>query len=199
MEFLNNIQNRYTTKKYDNTKKVSEEDIKKLKHILHLSPSSINSQPWNFIFVSDEETKNKLADASFFNAERIKDASHVVVFNTINNKSFFEKQINENLPEGAVGYYNAFLKEKPETEVVNWLSHQVYIALGVFLSACANMDIDSTPMEGIEPEKYAEILKLDEHTPLFAVAIGYRDENDANQPTITAKQRLCFDDVIKSI
>ncbi len=140
-----------------------------------------------------------MADASFFNAERIKDASHLIVFNTVNNKPFFENQINENLPEGAVGYYNTFLKEKPETEIVNWLSHQVYIALGVFLSACANMNIDSTPMEGIEPKKYAEILKLDNHTPLFAVAIGYRDENDSNQPTITAKQRLCFEDVIKSI
>jgi nitroreductase/dihydropteridine reductase len=26
--------------------------------------------------------------------------------------------------------------------------------LGVLLSACADMGIDSTPMEGIEPEKY---------------------------------------------
>ena len=64
-----------------------------------------------------------------------------------------------------------------------WLSKQVYISLGFFLSACASLGIDSTPMEGIEPDAYMDILALKGYRPLFAVCIGYRDANDFNQPS----------------
>jgi nitroreductase/dihydropteridine reductase len=69
----------------------------------------------------------------------------------------------------------------------SWMSHQVYLALGVLLSACAQMEIDSTPMEGIEITKYDAILNNEKYTTLFAVAIGVRDENDFNQPKLKAK------------
>ena len=45
MSFIKSMQNRYTTKKYNVTKKIENEKIKELKEILQLSPSSINSQP----------------------------------------------------------------------------------------------------------------------------------------------------------
>ena len=45
MSFIKSIQNRYTTKKYNVSKKIENEKIEELKEILHLSPSSINSQP----------------------------------------------------------------------------------------------------------------------------------------------------------
>ena len=56
MDFLKLAQTRYTTKHYT-SKRVSDEDIAKLKEILRLAPSSINSQPWQFVFISDEATK----------------------------------------------------------------------------------------------------------------------------------------------
>lgn len=199
MNFLEVMQNRYTTKKYDPSKKVSDVDITHLKEILRLSPSSINSQPWRFTFVSDIKIKTALAKASYFNEGKVLDASHVVVFSVLNDVKLFETQIRENLPEGAVGYYNRFLKPKTEEEIKSWMSHQVYLALGVFLSACANMKIDSTPMEGIILNQYASILELKKYTPLFAIAIGYRDVQDENQPSKNPKSRLSFNAVIDSI
>lgn len=58
------------------------------------------------------------------------------------------------------------------------------------------MDIDSTSMEGINADEYAKILQQNDYKPLFAVAIGYRDMQDENQPSITPKSRL---DTIESI
>ena len=49
------MEQRYTTKKYDVSKKIENQKIEELKEILRLSPSSINSQPWKFTFVSDKE------------------------------------------------------------------------------------------------------------------------------------------------
>lgn len=80
-----------------------------------------------------------------------------------------------------------------------WLSKQVYISLGFFLSACASLGIDSTPMEGIEPDAYMDILALKGYRPLFAVCIGYRDANDFNQPSKTPKSRLPLAAIIEDI
>lgn len=196
MNFTTLANSRYTTKKYDPVKKIPEEQIGQLKEILRLSPSSINSQPWKFTFISDESLKAELAAVSYFNEQKIKDASHLVVFSAIDDISLFEKQIQEHLPEGSVTYYNTFLKPLPEAEIKSWLQHQVYLSLGFLLSACASMDIDSSPMEGIQTDAYARILKLDGYKPLFAVAMGYRNPEDANQPSFKPKSRLDMDAVI---
>ncbi|MBL6447759.1 nitroreductase family protein [Fulvivirga sp. 29W222] len=196
MNFKDLAKNRYTTKKYDATKKIPEAEVNQLKEILNLSPSSINSQPWKFTFVSSQEVKNQLADVSYFNDAKVKEASHVVVFSVLDSVKLFEEQIHKNLPEGPISYYNQFLKPKSDDEIKAWMSHQVYLALGFFLSACASMGIDSTPMEGIKSEGYASILGLENYKPLFSVSIGYRDTEDANQPSKKPKSRLALEEVV---
>lgn len=190
MNFLEQMKKRYTVKKYNPQGTISVEQIQTLKEILHLSPSSINSQPWNFVFVNNAEIKEQLAEASYFNKEKVLDSSYVIVFQAIKNPEDFEKQIEENLPEGPINYYKTFVKPKGEAEIKSWLKHQVYLSLGVLLSACATMEIDSTPMEGIENDKYDAILNNEKYESLFAVAIGVKSENDNNQPIHTPKKRL---------
>ncbi|MDF4222416.1 NAD(P)H-dependent oxidoreductase [Maribacter huludaoensis] len=199
MDFRSIAEERYTTKKYDATKKISDSQIEDLKHILKLSPSSINSQPWLFTFVSNKQIKDQLADASYSNASKIKDASHLVVFSVLDNLEEFEKRVEENLHEGSIKFYKQVVKPQPEEKTINWLSQQVYITLGFFLAACATMKIDSTPMEGIEPKKYKEILKIENHKVLFSVALGHRHLEDNTQPSLVGKSRLGADVVIQSI
>lgn len=199
MSFITSMQQRYTTKNYDASKKIESEKIKELQQILQLSPSSINSQPWKFIFVSDSNTKKKLSEVSWLNTSKVLESDTIVVFNRINDIALFEKQIEEELPEGAVGYYKEFIKPKSEEEIKAWFDKQVYLALGIFLSACAEMGIDATPMEGIEPANYDKILNNKEYATLVAVAIGYRDNEDFNQPDRKPKSRLAFDKVIETV
>ncbi|WP_343670830.1 NAD(P)H-dependent oxidoreductase [Chitinophaga sp.] len=199
MSFLDLAKNRYTTKRYNTNEKIADEKIQQLKEILRLSPSSINSQPWKFIFVSDEKTKQELAPVSYHNEQKIKETSHLIVFSAIDSVEKFEEQIQQNLPEGAVNYYNTFLKPLPEAAIKSWLQHQVYLSLGFFLSACASLEIDSTPMEGIKTEEYDKILQLNGYKTLFAVAIGYRNSEDTNQPSVKPKSRLAIEQIIQSI
>ena len=88
------------------------------------------------------------------------------------------------------------MKTRGVEAVKNWLSKQVYISLGYFLTACASMGIDSTPMEGIDNQEYNKILNLNQYHTLFAVAIGYRNPEDANQPSIKPKNRLPLEKII---
>lgn len=196
MKFLELAQTRYTTKRYDAGKKVSDTQIQELQEILRLSPSSINSQPWKFTFVGDESLKKQLASVSFFNEEKINAASHVIVFSVLDDIDAFETRIKAYLPEGAVAYFQNMVKPKGEAAIKNWMQHQVYLSLGFFLSACAEMQIDSTPMEGIDTAAYDRIVGLQGYKTLFAVAIGYRDTEDPNQPTKNPKKRLPLDQVV---
>ncbi|WP_434059689.1 hypothetical protein [Myroides odoratimimus] len=87
--------------------------------------------------------------------------------------------------------YNNFLKPKSEEEVTAWLKNQVYISLGFFLAACGIMGIDATPMEGINTLEFDKIINEDGvYKSVFAVAIGYRNSEDTNQPSVTPKNRL---------
>ncbi|MBV8326435.1 MAG: nitroreductase family protein [Chryseobacterium sp.] len=197
MTFLEQMKKRYTVKKYNPQGNISEEKIAELKEILNLSPSSINSQPWNFTFVNNHsKVRNQLAEASYWNKDKILESSHLIVFQVLKNSDDFEKQIDGVLPEGSVNYYKNFVKPKGEEGIKYWMKHQVYLSLGVLLSACAAMGIDSTPMEGIEPGQYDDILKNEKYETLFAVALGQKDEADANQPELNPKIRLKAENVI---
>ncbi|MDN5396249.1 MAG: nitroreductase family protein, partial [Chryseobacterium sp.] len=190
------MKNRYTVKKYNPQGKIGAEQIAELKEILNLSPSSINSQPWNFIFINTPDIREQLAEASYFNKDKVLESSHVIVFQVMKNPEEFEKQIEENLPEGSVNYYRTMVKPNGDAAIRSWMGNQVYLSLGVLLSACAAMGIDSTPMEGIETDKYDAILKNDSYETLFAVAIGKRADNDSNHPEVTPKRRLKSEMVI---
>jgi len=193
------MQARYTTKKYDPTKKISPEQIEELKEILRLSPSSVNSQPWKFIFVTDQETRNKLAKVSMHNTAKVENCDTVIVFSRVDNLELFESQLKVSPHPIAFEYYKKLANTQAVEQIKTWLDRQVYLALGILMSACAEMKIDSTPMEGIEPEEYDKILGLEDYKSLVAVAIGYRDEEDKNQLSIKAKSRRTLKEVIKTI
>ena len=196
MDFLQLAQNRYTTKHYSD-KRISDSDIAKLKEILRLTPSSINSQPWQFVFISDEATKEAFAKASFINEERVKQASHLVVFMANSALPSFEKKLAKAATETGLNFYHKVQKPKGDVGLYAWMNNQVYISLGFFLSACASMGIDSTPMKGIVNTEYDRLLNEPEYTTLFAVAIGYRDPEDSNQSHLRPKSRLPLEDVVK--
>ena len=189
MDFLKLAQTRYTTKHYT-SKRVSDEDIAKLKEILRLAPSSINSQPWQFVFISDEATKEAFAKASFINEERVKQASHLVVFMANSALPSFEKKLAKAATETGLNFYHKVQKPKGDVGLYAWINNQVYIALGFFLSACASMGIDSTPMEGIVNTEYDKLLNEPQYTTLFAVAIGYRDPRGQQSVALAPKIAL---------
>lgn len=199
MNFLLDAQWRYATKTYDPSKNLNPEDVERLKEILRLSPSSIDSQPWQFLFVQDPHIRGQLAENSMYNEERIKQAPLLIVFTVPMDLAQFEKQNIDTLDDRTKEYYQHFKGEYGDAVVKDWMSRQVYIALGFCLAACANMRLDSTPMEGIDPVAYQKILKISDYRPLFAVSVGYRDSGDYNQPSLSPKRRLPLSDVVKDI
>ncbi|MFD2904303.1 nitroreductase family protein [Sphingobacterium anhuiense] len=200
MSFLDLAKRRYATKKYDNVKKVSAEQIEELKEIVRLSPSSINSQPWKFTFVTNEVVKRELASKSYMNENSVNDVGLLVVFSVMDDIEHFEQRNISILPElWRTAFYEPIIKSNGDIATKSWMENQVYLSLGYFLSACISMGLDATPMEGIDRNAYKEILAHDGFSPLFAVTVGYADKTDWAHPTALPKSRFELDEVVQSI
>jgi nitroreductase len=65
-------------------------------------------------------------------------------------------------------------------EIATWAQRQVYIAMGFLLHTAGILKIDSTPMEGLDPSAYDELLELKGSgwKTVAAVALGYRHAQD---------------------
>jgi hypothetical protein len=64
MSFIENLNFRYATKKFDNTKKVSEEDLQKIRDSIVLAPTSFGLQMFSVVEVSDMSVREKMKAAS---------------------------------------------------------------------------------------------------------------------------------------
>ena len=198
--FVKNANWRYATKKFDAAKKVSNNDLETLKEAVRLSASSYGLQPYKVFIIENPEVRAQLLPAAWGQSQ-IVDASHLLVFANIIN--FGETEIDtyfQNLIETrrismeAVQGYADFMKSKIAALSLDnkniWTEKQTYIALSNLLSAAAELNIDVTPMEGFEPEKFNEILGLDKlglNASVIAT-IGYRHEDDATQHYVKVRK-----------
>ncbi|MFG1501012.1 nitroreductase family protein [Halobacteriovorax sp. XZX-3] len=199
MNLIKYAQQRYSAKLYDESKMIPKEKVDELKSVLHLAPSSINIQPWKFTFVEDKKVKSDLADASLFNADKIKQASLLVVFSVPEDLETFEEMISGEMPERTLAMYQGGKEQMSPEQLNAWFTRQLYIALGQALTATAQLGLDSTPMEGIEADKYMEILKMKDFRPVVALAVGYAASDDYNRLEVMPKSRRAFEKVIESV
>ncbi len=182
---------RYATKKFDSSKKVSEEAVARIVEAIRLAPTSSGLQPFELIVISNPELRAKIQPIAF-NQAQVADASHLLVFaawdnytadringmfNLVNAERNFTSEGWENYRQMLLNTY------VPRDAHVNYehAARQAYIALGIGLTAAAFEGVDATPMEGFNPEALDELLSLKERglRSVVIVPLGYRDaEND---------------------
>lgn len=193
MQLIESLKWRYATKKMDATKKVSEQDIDCIKEAVQLSASSYGLQPYTVLDIRDSELRKEIHPMCW-NQSQITDASHIFIFCNYNKVDEQDvdslirliSETNE-VPIEKISGYGDFLKgklkEKSEIEMFHWSAKQAYIALGNALTACAELNIDSTPMEGFEPEEVNKLLGLNDKglNACVILAIGYRSLDDKTQ------------------
>ena len=195
---LDDLEKRYTCKKYDPSKKVSQEKLEVLLESIRLSASSINSQPWKFIVLESDEAKQRMhttfANKYQFNQDHTVEASHVILFahNPHYRRSDYEKVIDQYIDDGRItkeerekafgSFFFAELNTDKQGNTQTWTKNQLYLAFGNALHTLARLEIDSTSLEGIDsPMVEKEFAKeLDGYRCEVALAIGYRHDEDFN-------------------
>jgi nitroreductase len=201
---------RYATKQFDPARTIPPELWHTLEEALILTPSSYGLQPWKFLVVTDTGLRQALRPHSW-DQSQITDASHLLVFAQRKNldAKHIERYINRIAHVRGIsassleGFKNIMVdfieKAKHGFDIDQWASHQVYIALGNFLTCAALLGVDACPMEGIDTGKYDQILGLDAkgyHT-LCAAAAGYRAPQDPY--AAAAKVRFPAEEVIERL
>lgn len=190
MDSIKNLNWRYATKKFDHNKILTESKINILKESFRLTATSYGLQPLKMVVISNKTLQEKLQVATY-NQKQIGTASHVLVLciektidtSYINKIQDLTKEIR-NTPDTILEPYRNFLidmfEKKPTAEIATWATNQVYLALGNLLTVCAQENIDACPMEGFEPKKYNDILKLDQKglQATLVLPIGYRATDD---------------------
>ncbi len=216
-QIIKDLNNRYTAKMYDSSKRISAEDMDVIKEAIRLSASSINSQPWKFIVIESDAAKQRLHNTfenKFqFNQHHAKEASHTILFayNPKFTKEIYSKVVDVEVSSGHLpaemydnmlngGYMFAEMNTDETGFNGHWTKAQLYIALGNALHTVARLGIDSTSMEGVDPELIGEIFKdeLDGYVCDVALAMGYHKKDEDYNHGLP-KSRLPASDVITVI
>lgn len=194
------VKSRYTTKAFDPSRKIDESVMAQIESCLRYSPSSTNFQPWHFFIAGTEEGKARIAKAAegryAFNAEKIKNASHVVVLcaqaeidgahllavleQEAADKRFTDDKTKMAQHQGRSYFVNKHRFE--QRDAAHWMEKQVYLALGFLLLGAATLGVDACPIEGFDQIALAEALDLRSLglNPSVIVALGYHSDSDFN-------------------
>ncbi len=187
---IEKLQWRYATKKFDASKKLSEEKLEILKEAFNLTATSYGLQPLKMVIISDSEIKKQLVPMTM-QQQQVNDASHVLILciETNLDAAYIKRYFNDveqtrNTPRHILEPFEQFLIEefsaKPQDQILNWMTKQAYLALGNLLTVCALEDIDACPIEGFEPKKYDEFLGLKEKglQSVLVLPVGHRAADD---------------------
>lgn len=187
-DLISKLKWRYATKKMDASRPVPQEKIDRILEAIRLTASSSGLQPYEVIVVTNPELRAQIVPHAW-NQAQITDGSHLLVFAAWDN--YTAERINRmfDLVNDERGFRNegweayrqkllaAYAPRDAETNYQH-AARQAYIGLGTALIAAAEEGVDSTPMEGFDPDKVDEILGLRARglRSVILLPLGYRAE-----------------------
>ena len=179
---------RYATKKMDASKTVAADKVDRIVEAARLAPTSSGLQPFQVIVVTNPEVRANI-QAIAWNQAQVTEGSHLLVFAAWDN--YTVERINHMFDltneergfknEGWEAYRQKLLAAYPDRDPeVNFehAARQAYIAFGMAVAQAAFEGVDSTPMEGFDPDKLDEILGLRAKglRSVTILPLGYRKE-----------------------
>jgi len=190
MELLEKLKWRYATKAM-NGKKVAQNKIDTIIEAASMAPTSSGLQPFEIMVISNQELKKEIR-AIAWDQPVITDCSHLLVFaawdtytaERINKVFDLTNTVRGFENQGWEDYRQMLLNSYPQRDAevnFNHAAKQAYISFSQALAAAAFEGVDSTPMEGFDPDALDKILNLREKglRSCVMLSLGYRDtEND---------------------
>ncbi len=178
MDVFEAVSTRRAIKKFDPNHKMSSDDITKLMEHVILSPTSYNQQNWRFVYVTDQDIKEKISEAARGQAQP-KDGSLVVVL--CGDMTAWKKDPvrywKHHTPEKQQ-LVKASLERKYSTDTQAQRDEAIRscgMAAQTIMLAARDMGLDSCPMVGFEYDELAKVINLPEnHLIVMMVVVGKR-------------------------
>ena len=188
---------RYATKKFDPTRRISDEDWAALVEVGRLAPSSLGFEPWKLLLLNNEGMKQDLKSMAWGAVSMLDGASHFVIYlarKGVNYETAYIEKLMQEVrhrsydPESAYAHRIKSFQESDaqlndKRSLFDWASKQTYIQMANMMNAATLMGMDSCPIEGFDKAKveaYLEekgVLDTSEFGVSVMCAFGYRDED----------------------
>lgn len=180
---------RKSVRVYDESYKISHEEMLEMIQEAVTAPSSVNMQPWRFVVVESEAAKAKLKPLIRFNTKQNDTSSAMVlIFGDLACYEFGEEIYNQAVSEGKmpaevrdqqlatiIPYYKSFTKEQM-SDIVKVDSSLA--AMQFMLTARAH-GYETNPIGGFEADVLAETFGLDKdrYVPVIILSVGKAQES----------------------
>lgn len=197
---------RHACKLFDETKKISDKEIREILETGRKSPSSFGMEPWKFLVITNDDLKAKIRPHCWDQIQ-VTSCSHLVVIlaaiegvkpsSGTPQKRFARRDMSKEKFDFYMNLYSNHLKNtlSSDENILCWTARQTYIAAANMMTKAATLGIDSCPIEGFEKEKVEGILDLDisKYQLSLVLPFGYRANEQSSQ------LRLPFDEVVEFI
>lgn len=198
--FLTQLNWRFATKIFDTDRKVEKKELDQIIEAIRMTPTSMGLQTFHTYVISDQKTKDLIEEESY-GQKQVSSASHLIVFcyrtdidQALDDYAKLlktEKLMEKTKISTVVSSRKEYFSSKTAEQISEWSARQMYIALGFAMAACAELEVDSCPMEGFNPKEVDKILDLPKgmHSVLL-LPIGYRIEDPTRKKIRFNKEDL---------
>lgn len=198
--FLSQLDWRYAVKAFDPSRKVSDEDLNKILDSIRMTPTSFGLQPYKVMTIQKQDLKDQIQKVSW-DQPQVGTCSYLLVFcadtdvdkhidGYLDIASHGDSEAREKM-KGYEEMMRGALDRKTPDEKIFWAQKQIYIALGFAMAACAELQVDSCPMEGFSPADLDKVLELPESLKsTVMLPIGYRDEDPTREKVRFSEEEL---------
>jgi nitroreductase len=202
-ETLGLIKERISTNFYDQTRTLSDNEIKELVSYATQAPTSYNIQHWRFIAVTKPQDKARLK-AVAYNQQKVEDAA--VTFIVLGDLRGYEKLadilgrsvkagiLDQATADGWVKSANKVYSNDERfarDEAIRGAS----LAAMTLMIAAQGKDLASGPMIGFDPEGVKREFGIsDRYVPVMLLTVGYpAPGNKPRKPRLEVDEVLAFD------
>ena len=185
MDVYEAVSTRRAIKKFDPNHKMSSDDIKKLMEHVILSPTSYNQQNWRFVYVTNQDVKEKISEAARGQAQPRDGSLVVVLCGDMTAWKTEPLRYWKNHPTEKQELVKASLERKYSTDEQAQRDEAIRscgMAAQTIMLAARDMGLDSCPMVGFEYDELAKVINLpDNHLIVMMVVVGKRAEDAAQR------------------
>ncbi|RMW38119.1 MAG: nitroreductase family protein [Nitrosopumilus sp.] len=185
MDVFEAVSTRRAIKKFDPNHKMNSDDVKKLMEHVILSPTSYNQQNWRFVYVTDQDVKEKISEAARGQAQPRDGSLVVILCGDMTAWKTEPLRYWKNHPTEKQELVKASLERKYSTDEQAQRDEAIRscgMAAQTIMLAARHMELDSCPMVGFEYDELAKVINLpDNHLIVMMVVVGKRAEDAAQR------------------
>lgn len=196
--------NRKSIRVYDDSVKISREEMLEMLEEATLAPSSVNMQPWRFVVVDTEAGKADLKPLIRFNTrQNDTSAAMVLVFGdlqcyefgeAIYDKAVSEGKMSQEVRDQQIGAIIPYYKNFTQAQMNDVVKIDASLATMQFMLTARAHGYDTNPIGGFEADQLAASVGLDPErfVPVMVVSIGKAAETGYDSVRLPIEEFTSF-------